>query len=38
MILSRKTINLVVEAQRRGIDVDTLLETVLYPEIVHKNH
>ena len=38
MILSRKTINLVVEAQRRGIDVDTLLETVLYPEIVHKDH
>ena len=38
MILSRKTINLVVEAQRRGIDVDTLLETILYPEIVHKNH
>ncbi len=38
MILSRKTINLVVEAQRRGIDVDKLLETILYPEIVHKNH
>ena len=38
MILSRKTINLVVEAQRRGNDVDTLLKTVLYPEIVHKNH
>ena len=38
MILSRKTINLVVEAQRRGIDVDTLLKTILYPEIVHKNH
>ena len=37
MILSRKTINLVVEAQRRGIDVDTLLETILYPRIVHKN-
>ena len=36
MILSRKTINLVVEAQRRGIDVDKLLETILYPEIVHK--
>ena len=38
MILSRKTINLVVEAQRRGIDVDKLLETILYPEIVHENH
>ena len=38
MILSRKTINLVVEAQRRGIDVDKLLETILYPEIVHRNH
>ena len=36
MILSRKTINLVVEAQRRGIDVDKLLETILYPEMVHK--
>jgi hypothetical protein len=29
MILSRKTINLVVEAQQRGIDVDRLLEIVL---------
>ncbi|MBW2610075.1 MAG: hypothetical protein JRC68_07000 [Deltaproteobacteria bacterium] len=37
MILSRKTINLVVEAQRRGINVDKLLETILYPKIVHKN-
>ena len=32
MILSRKTINLVVEAKRRGIDVDKLLETILYPD------
>jgi len=38
MILPRKTINLIVEARRRGIDVDKLLETILYPEIVHKNH
>jgi hypothetical protein len=38
MILPRKTISLVVEAQRRGIDVDKLFETILYPEIVHKNH
>ena len=38
MILSRKTINLVVEARRRGIDVDKLLETILYPEMVHENH
>jgi hypothetical protein len=37
MILTRKTINLVVEAQRREIDVDTLLEAILYPRIVHKN-
>ena len=29
MILSRKTINLVVEAQHSGIDVDKLLEVVL---------
>ena len=29
MILSIKTIDLVVEAQRRGIDVDVLLETIL---------
>ncbi len=31
LILSRKTIQLVIEAQRRGIDVDKLLETILYP-------
>ena len=31
-ILSRETIDLVVEAQRRGIDVDKLLETILYPQ------
>ena len=31
MILSRKTIKLVIDAQRRGIDVDKLLETILYP-------
>ena len=37
MLLSRKTIDLVVEAQRRGIDVDKLLETIIYPEIAHKN-
>ena len=37
IILSRKTINLVVEAQRRGIDVDKLLETILYPMIVNEN-
>ena len=29
MILTRKTINLVVDAQHRGIDVDKLLEVVL---------
>ena len=32
MILSRKTINLVVEAQQRGIDVDRLLDIVLAPD------
>ena len=37
MILSRETIQLVVEAQRRGIDVDKLLETILYPEMVQRN-
>ena len=37
-ILSRKTINLVVEAQRRGIDVDKMLETILYPKIAQKKH
>ena len=31
MILSWETIQLVVEAQRRGADVDKLLETILYP-------
>ena len=34
---TKKTINLIVEAQRRRIDVDKLLETILCPEIVHKN-
>jgi hypothetical protein len=37
MSLSRETIRLVVEAKTRGIDVDRLLETILYPEIVHKD-
>ena len=32
MILSRKTINLVVEAQHLGIDVDKLLEIILMPD------
>ena len=31
-ILSRKTIRLVVEAQRGGIDIDKVLELILYPE------
>ena len=38
MILPRKTISLIVEARRRGIDVDKLFETILCPEIVRKNH
>lgn len=36
MILSRKTIGLVVEAQQRGIDVYKLLKTILYPEEKNK--
>ena len=32
MILSRKTIGLVVEAQRRGLDVDLILEAILNPK------
>ena len=31
-ILPRKTIRLVIEAQRRGIDIDKVLELILYPE------
>ena len=31
MILSRETIQLVVEAQRRGIDLDRILREILYP-------
>lgn len=31
-ILPRKTIRLVVEAQNRGIDIDQILELVLFPE------
>ena len=31
MILSRKTLNLVIEAQRRGIDLDRILKEMLYP-------
>jgi hypothetical protein len=30
MIVSKNTLRLVVEAQRRGIDIDRLLETILY--------
>jgi hypothetical protein len=36
MILSRKTIGLVVKSQQRGIDVDKLLEIVLYPTPTDK--
>ncbi len=32
MILSQKTLQLVIETKRRGIDVDTILEAILYPE------
>ena len=31
MVLSRETIDLVAEAQRRGIDVDRILREILYP-------
>ncbi|MGD2126281.1 MAG: hypothetical protein PVG99_09390 [Desulfobacteraceae bacterium] len=30
--LSRKTLHLVLEAQRRGIDLDMILEEILYPK------
>ena len=33
MILSRETIELVVEAQDRGIDVDRILREMLYPTL-----
>ncbi|MBW2610076.1 MAG: hypothetical protein JRC68_07005 [Deltaproteobacteria bacterium] len=32
MMLSRNTLRLVIEAQRRGIDVDRILEAILYPK------
>ena len=32
MILSRKTLKLVIEAQRRGIDLDMNLHEMLYPK------
>ena len=35
-ILSRKTIRTVVEAQRRGIDIDKILELLLNPK--NRNH
>ena len=35
MILSRGTIELVVEAQTRGIDVDKILKEILYPGQEH---
>ena len=31
MLLSRETIRLVLEAQRRGIDIDRILHEILYP-------
>ena len=31
-ILSRKTIRLVIEAQKRGIDVDSMLQIALFPD------
>ena len=32
MMLSRETIELVVEAQRRGININRILKEILYPE------
>ena len=31
MLLSRETIRLALEAQRRGIDIDRILHEILYP-------
>ena len=32
MIVSRKTLRLVIEAQRRGINLDRILKEILYPQ------
>ena len=32
MVLSRSTLKLVIEAQHRGIDVDRILQEILYPK------
>ena len=31
MILSKRTVQLVIEAQRKGIDIDNILELILHP-------
>ncbi len=36
MILPRKTLQLVIEAKRRGIDLDRILQEMLYPRAVEK--
>jgi len=36
MMLSHETIELVVEAQRRGINVSRILREILYPEGCNK--
>jgi hypothetical protein len=33
MILPPKTLELVIEAQRRGIDLDRILQEMLYPNL-----
>ena len=33
MLLSRNTLKLVIEAQRRGIDLDRILQEMLYPKL-----
>ena len=38
MILPGKTIQLVIEAKRRGIDLDRILQEMLYPKAVGENN
>ena len=33
MLLSRNTLKLVIEAQRRGLDLDRILQEMLYPKL-----
>ena len=38
MILPRKTVHLVIEAKRRGIDLDRILQEMLYPKAVGEKN